>query len=351
MLQKRNYTFLGIFLLSLFYSCGGPSRISVQVQKPASVSMPGVKKIAVVDFIGQNRSGSQIATLTQSMLLKTEHFSILERDKLKRILEEQNMAMSGIVDDATAVEAGKLLGVDALIFGEVTTYEVEPDQKRIKKEKEKKKTGKYRWVEKKDKKTGKIKKVKEEIIEEVWVEREYWVRQGTVAVNFRVVDVQSGQLLAAHSDSKSYDSGTEKRSIWKKVDDPKSLKPVGEILSDLSKDICRTFVQTIAPHTVSESRDIETGEGDIKVGKTYAEAGLWPEAQEAWERAVKVNPKDPIAMYNLGLAYEVQGMLVRAEAAYKQAIQLKQKKRYMEALARVRQAQEDQALLEEQLND
>jgi len=92
--MRKVYTGLCIGIVAvLLASCAGSSYVSIQVLKPADISMPGVKTVAVVDFQGQGRSGSQIATLVQSMLLETQHFDILEREKISRILEEKNMAM------------------------------------------------------------------------------------------------------------------------------------------------------------------------------------------------------------------------------------------------------------------
>jgi len=335
-------------LILLLMSCASTSQISIRVIKPAAISLPGVHKIAVVDFRGPENSGGQIATLLQSMLLETGYYDILEREKINRLLEEKNMAASGIVDDQTAVEIGSLLGVDALIFGDVNTYEVEPDKKITRKVKEKKHTGKYQWVVEEDKKTGKTKKVRKEIVEDVWVDKSYWVRKGTVAINFRVVDVKTGRFLAAYSDSRSYDSSKEKRSIFASPYNQNTLRPKGEILNNLSKALCSSFAHKIAPYYVNESRVIESGEGNIDVGRKYAVSGLWPEAIEAWKQAVKEMPDEPAAFYNLGLGFEVQGELYKAEIAYKKAVKLDAKKLYMQALARIRTAIKERDKLNKQ---
>jgi tetratricopeptide (TPR) repeat protein len=177
----------------------------------------------------------------------------------------------------------------------------------------------------------------------VWVDQHYRIRRGSVAVNFRVVNVETGELLAVRSDSKSYNSGkiVEGRGSM--------LKPEGEILSELSTALARTFIQTIAPHRVSESRVIEPGRGKIQEGRKYAQAGLWPEAFEAWTEAVRLMPNESAAHYNLGLAYEVRGELDEAEKAFKKAVGLRQKKLYLEALARIRKEREEKAKLEEQM--
>ena len=338
-----------IGMLLHLLGCGVAPVVTVKVLKPATIHLPSIKKIAIADFQGQNRSGSQIATLTQSMILQTEHYEVMERDKLRRILEEQNLGMSGVVDATTAAEVGKLLGVDALIFGEVATYEVEPDKEMTKMVKERLGTGRYHTVEEKDKKTGKIKKVRKEIYKEEMVPKKYWVRRGTVAINFRVVDVETGRLLAAHSDSKSYDSEKVKQSFWQRMSDKQNLKPEGEILADLSKSICEKFAQMVAPYYSEERRTLESGKGSIQTGVKYAQAGLWPEALEEWKQAVKEMPNEPAPYYNLGLALEIQGDLDRAEKAFQTAVKMEQKKLYMNSLARVRQAKEEQKKLKEQM--
>ena len=329
-------------------SCSSASVVHVDMMKPASLDLPGVKEIAIADFQGQERSGSQIATLVQSMLMDVRHYDILERDKLRSILDEQNLGMAGIVDDATAVEVGRLLGVDALVFGEVTRYEIEPDQKITRQVKERRGTGKFHWVEEKDRKTGKTKKVKKEIMEEVYVPKTHWVRKGTVAINFRVVDVETGRLLAAHSDSRSYDSDRGRNRL---VQNQASLKPGGEILSDLSTEICEHFTRMISPYRVTEQRILEPGKGKVQTGVKYAETGLWPEAVEQWKAAVRETPDDPAVYYNLGLAYELDGLLDEAEKLYQRAVQLKQKKRYMEAVARIRKTRDEQRRLEKQMKE
>lgn len=332
--------------LMLLLSCAGPS-VGIQVMKPASIDMPGVGKIAVADFQGRDRSGSQVATTLQSMLLKTEHFQILERDKLRRILEEQNLGMSGVVDEATAARVGRLLGVDALIFGEVTMYDIE-DKQMEKTVMERRGTGKYRTEEVKDEKTGEVKKVKKEIYEEVPVKKKYWVRLGNVAVNFRVVNTETGVLLAAHSESGSYDS-EKTRSFLEVISDTRKLKPKSEILSTLSNNICKKFARMIAPYFVEEKRIIEPGRGRfLEAGFKFARAGLWPEAMDSWRSAIDEAPSNPTAHYNLGLAYEVEGFLEDAEACYRRAVGLSQKKLYMEALSRIRDAQEEQERLQMQ---
>jgi curli biogenesis system outer membrane secretion channel CsgG len=338
------YSLLSLMAL-LTASCAMQSSISVQMMKPATIHLSGVHKLAIADFQGIHNSGGKIAADVQSMLMETPHFDMLERDKLNKVLDEQKLGMTGVLDEATARKIGKMAGVDAMIFGEVTTYQVEPDERGVEKVEKKVGTGKYEEVDEKNIFTGKTKRVKREIMQTVLVDQRYRIRRGSAAIHFRVVDVETGKLLAVHSDNQSYtsDKVIEGGST--------SLKPEGEILDDLSKVICRRFVQLIAPHFVQEQRSIEPGKGSIQAGKKYAEAGLWPEALKEWKQAVEEFPKDPVAFYNLGLAYEVQGDLDQAEANYKTAVSFRQKRLYLDAINRIRQEKIESDRLKEQLQD
>jgi TolB-like protein len=48
-----------------------------------------------------------------------ERFKVMERAQLNKILEEQSLGHSGVIDAATAAQIGKGIGVDAIIIGSV----------------------------------------------------------------------------------------------------------------------------------------------------------------------------------------------------------------------------------------
>jgi curli biogenesis system outer membrane secretion channel CsgG len=57
-------------------------------------------------------------------LFKTKKYRIYERNKLKSIMKEQNLQMSGAVDMSTAVQIGKLVGAKYIVTGAVTEFGV-----------------------------------------------------------------------------------------------------------------------------------------------------------------------------------------------------------------------------------
>ena len=70
-----------------------------------------------------NSELSQAATdLMINALIKTEGFRVFERIKLDAILQEQDFQVySGRVDPSTAVKIGKMLGVDLIVTGSVSS--------------------------------------------------------------------------------------------------------------------------------------------------------------------------------------------------------------------------------------
>jgi len=82
-------------------------------------------KVAVLDFQLQGDGfetedmGSIVAEWFITALVKTGRFDVVERAMLRKILEEQKMGLSGIVDEQTATKLGKILGVKVIISGSV----------------------------------------------------------------------------------------------------------------------------------------------------------------------------------------------------------------------------------------
>ncbi|MFH0801549.1 MAG: CsgG/HfaB family protein [bacterium] len=88
-------------------------------------------KIAVLPFedgslkhwwSGDFRPGEGIADSMVTALVNSKAFVVVERSELKKVLEEQGLGGTGIVDPATAAKVGKVLGVRYLVMGKVTDF-------------------------------------------------------------------------------------------------------------------------------------------------------------------------------------------------------------------------------------
>ncbi|MBI4530474.1 MAG: tetratricopeptide repeat protein [Candidatus Latescibacteria bacterium] len=306
--------------------------MTIGIIMPPEVDMSGYRRVAIANFQGMDGSGELAAHLLVSRIFESKAFDIVERQRMESILNEHSLTMSGVIDDSTAKQVGAILGVDALIFGEVTTYEVE-DQRGIEKVKEQVWTGEYEKNEKGEyiyEKTLFGKQQKKKVYKEVFVDQPFIVRSGSVSVNFRVVDVLTGRILAVKSNASSYHdqaSGT---------DEIGDLSPKGEILNNLIVKVVEKFVKQIAPYHVRVTREFEKESKRSERGVRLARLGLWEEAVEIFEKERDIKQSEAYVHYNLGIAYEAMGKLDVAEEAYKQAVALEPKERYLKALLEVK---------------
>lgn len=78
--------------------------------------------IAVLDFesVGsEEHLGKAVSEIMRTELIGTRKFRVVERSQINKTLSEQQLQKSGIVDEKSAVQIGKLLGADSIIIGSV----------------------------------------------------------------------------------------------------------------------------------------------------------------------------------------------------------------------------------------
>ena len=80
--------------------------------------------IAVLPFESRGFSGEiGDMDLLDKMItgfVNVKRFKVIERAQLEKIIEEQKLGLTGILDATTAAEVGKGIGVDAVVVGSVT---------------------------------------------------------------------------------------------------------------------------------------------------------------------------------------------------------------------------------------
>ena len=84
-------------------------------------------RVAVVEFSEKGSAdipdaGAIAAEWMISSLGKLNKYDLVERVLLKKILEEQKLGQSGLIDSKTATKIGKLYGVNAIVSGSVMTW-------------------------------------------------------------------------------------------------------------------------------------------------------------------------------------------------------------------------------------
>lgn len=101
----------------------------------AFTSEAAKKKVAVLDFeYGTIRDrwwpgdwdiGKGISDMMVTQLVKDGSFSVIERKQLEKVLSEQKLGASGLLDASTAAQIGKILGVKYVILGSITQFGID----------------------------------------------------------------------------------------------------------------------------------------------------------------------------------------------------------------------------------
>lgn len=103
---------------------------------PAAAPAPAVKhRVAVMNFdygtvrttvaqiFGSDQDvGKGISDLLVQKLVQDGKYSVIERNALDKILQEQNFSNSDRADATTAAKIGKILGVECIIIGSITQF-------------------------------------------------------------------------------------------------------------------------------------------------------------------------------------------------------------------------------------
>jgi len=122
--KKKSLILAGLFLILL---AGG---LFIPKQDAAAQKI----RIAVMPFkIGQIKNwwgwgwdpGEGISDMLVTELVNSGRFSVVERERLDEVLQEQNLAREGVVNAATAARIGRILGVQLFVFGTVTQFSLD----------------------------------------------------------------------------------------------------------------------------------------------------------------------------------------------------------------------------------
>lgn len=64
--------------------------------------------------------GAGLAMMLTTEMMRNPRTAMVERDQIKQLVAEQGLALSGMIDPATAIEVGKLVGAEYMLFGTYT---------------------------------------------------------------------------------------------------------------------------------------------------------------------------------------------------------------------------------------
>lgn len=104
-------------LLSLTFTNCRTMDVAVQYPELGKTDL-GISKVAVLLFdIEEAKWGDEFTDAVSLQIAKLLPVKVIEREQLSKVVNEQSFSKTGIIDTQTAVRLGKVLGVDALVFG------------------------------------------------------------------------------------------------------------------------------------------------------------------------------------------------------------------------------------------
>lgn len=87
------------------------------------VNQAAVAEFAVKGMVPMDDAGSIVAEWLSTSLAKTGKYELYERILLQKVIEEQKLGLSGLVDEESAARVGELFGVPAIVAGSIIGWE------------------------------------------------------------------------------------------------------------------------------------------------------------------------------------------------------------------------------------
>ncbi|HEY0977858.1 MAG TPA: CsgG/HfaB family protein [Flavobacteriales bacterium] len=206
--------------------------------------------VAVLPFSGpKDRAGQTAAVQAYATTALTESkdpfLRVVDRENIDRILEEQRMGLSGVVDESTAVSAGKLMGAQAVLMGTLINYREEP--------------GKVRQSTKDGYESYQVKQLNQETKESYFVTKykpvkyiEYYQENKvTISFSYKLVSLETGEVLL----SRIVDQSSEDHAYYASYDGNKSaLLPMLNGAVNTNNNSRRELIDLLnAPRTVKST--------------------------------------------------------------------------------------------------
>ena len=300
--MSRVVLFLMSALLLLLVS-GCSQKVSMRALEPAEIDRAAAtKKITVTDFKNDRigLSGKIEAKLARFKIDNKSYFTIVSRNDFNKIIKEQKIQNSGLVDQQTVVEIGNLIGAQAIISGNVGRVTSQDSY----------------FYERRSRCADK--KCKELIYYKVRCLK----RVVGLSAELRMVDISQGDIIYAD---------TMNRNVtYKHCSDDSRALPSKEIAAQrLADSIANNFIYKLTPHyrnfrvVLLEDGDLDYSDEQeelLEVSLSYIEQGRFDKAERFLIDLINsTDAQSYVAFYNLGVVKEAEGKYIEAKEYYEYA--------------------------------
>ncbi|QFR50059.1 hypothetical protein FJR48_10120 [Sulfurimonas lithotrophica] len=294
--------FLAVLASLLISGCA--QKVQIRALAPAQVGeMANNKTIAVSKFRTDKvgLSGKIESKIAAHKLDGKKYFELVSRRDMDKVLKEQKLQSSELMDEKTTTRVGKIVGAQAIINGEVTTASgksgsyKERRKRCIKYSKEKKQCARYEY---------------------------YIVRcnttEATVAANINIVGIESSSVIYGDSFRKSY-----------QADSCRTFRRVlssNEAIEILASDIASEFVYKLTPKYIYfkvellDDIDLDATskqEDKLENALKYIEANRMDKAEQILSSLLdEFDGRSYVIAYDLGVVKEAMGKFDEAKTMY-----------------------------------
>lgn len=289
-----------LFFLAAIVISGCSQTISVRVLEPSQIERAAsTKKISVVEFKNDSvgLSNKIEAQLANKKIDNKNYFTMISRKDFKKIIDEQKIQNSGLVNVSDAVEVGNLIGAEAIISGSVSKV-ASNDTNYL--------SERIGCADNKCK-TFTVYKVR------------CTKRIVSLSADIRMIDVAKGDIIYADTISKS--------SEFSHCSDDSTALPSAEIAArKLSDSIATNFTYKLTPYyryfevVLLEKPDIDYGDNEkklLEVSLEYIKQNRYDKAEKYLVDLIdSTRQKSYVPFYNLGVVKEAQGDYAEAQKYY-----------------------------------
>ena len=301
--MKLSHVLLTLSLTLLISGCA--QKVTVKALEPAEVSgAANAKNIAVTPFHSDyvNLADKIEVSISKQRVDGKPYFTVINRTDLNKIIAEQKIQNSGLMDESTAVEVGNLLGAKAIISGSVNAPTMSDARYYVTRKKCKGKGNeKVCW----DVKVSCIK------------------RTIGLSAQIRMVNVSTAGVI--------YADNVSRQNEWRRcADSSSSALPSKQAGAQyLANSIASNFAYKLTPHyrnisvTLLEDPDMEYSdhqESLLENALLYIEQGRYDKAEKLLRRLLESTASQSyVPLYNIGVIYEARGNFAEAQQYYKAA--------------------------------
>jgi len=310
---------LGIFAIVIsIFTTGCAQKVRIKALNPAEVGeMASKKKVAISNFKYDSvgLSGKIESQISKQKLDRKRYFTVLSRKDMAKVVAEQKLQSSELMDEATSSKVGKLIGAQAIINGEVATANAESSsymedrEKCLSYYKDGSGCSRYRYYKVKCNTT-----------------------QATVSANINIVNVETGAIIYGDTLSKEYSAdsckaGKTNLGLIVLTGAPKQILSKRQALNRLASEIATEFVYKLTPNyiyfTVGLIDSIELEDvTDVQKNKfeivlKYIKGARYDKAKRLLQDLMDdLDGRSYAVSYVYGVVYEASGDFDRAKELY-----------------------------------